>query len=40
MALDARKERGEYKDADGDFVRATGCVTVTASGSVARSFTK
>lgn len=34
MALDARKERGEYKDADGDFVRATGCVTVTASGSV------
>lgn len=35
MALDARKERGEYKDADGDFVRATGCVTVTASGSVA-----
>ncbi len=35
VALDARKERGEYKDADGDFVRATGCVTVTASGSVA-----
>lgn len=34
MALDARKERGEYKDADGDFVRATACVTVTASGSV------
>ncbi|OAI54880.1 hypothetical protein AYO44_14110 [Planctomycetaceae bacterium SCGC AG-212-F19] len=34
MALDARKERGEYKDADGDFVRATNCVTVTASGSV------
>jgi hypothetical protein len=34
VALDARKERGEYKDADGDFVRATGCVTVTASGSV------
>ena len=34
MALDARKERGEYKDADGDFVRATSCVTVTASGSV------
>lgn len=34
MALDARKERGEYKDADGDFVRATQCVTVTASGSV------
>lgn len=35
MALDARKERGEYKDADGDFVRATNSVTVTASGSVA-----
>lgn len=35
VALDARKERGEYKDADGDFVRATSCVTVTASGSVA-----
>ena len=34
MALDARKERGEYKDTDGDFVRATSCVTVTASGSV------
>jgi hypothetical protein len=34
VALDARKERGEYKDADGDFVRATSCVTVTASGSV------
>lgn len=34
VALDARKERGEYKDADGDFVRATNCVTVTASGSV------
>ncbi len=34
MALDARKERGEYKDADGDFVRATRCVTITASGSV------
>lgn len=34
MALDARKERGEYQDADGDFVRATQCVTVTASGSV------
>jgi hypothetical protein len=34
VALDARKERGEYKDADGDFVRQTGCVTVTASGSV------
>ena len=34
VALDARKERGEYKDADGDFVRATKCVTVTASGSV------
>ena len=34
VALDARKERGEYKDADGDFVRETGCVTVTASGSV------
>lgn len=34
VALDARKERGEYKDADGDFVRATACVTVTASGSV------
>ena len=34
VALDARKERGEYKDADGDFVRATGCVTVTASGSI------
>jgi hypothetical protein len=34
VALDARKERGEYKDADGDFVRATQCVTVTASGSV------
>jgi len=34
VALDARKERSEYKDADGDFVRATGCVTVTASGSV------
>lgn len=34
VALDARKERGEFKDADGDFVRATGCVTVTASGSV------
>jgi hypothetical protein len=35
VALDARKERGEYKDADGDFVRATNCVTVTASGSIA-----
>lgn len=34
VAVDARKERGEYHDADGDFVRATGCVTVTASGSV------
>jgi hypothetical protein len=34
VALDARKERGEYKDADGDFVRATKCVTITASGSV------
>jgi hypothetical protein len=34
VALDARKERGEYRDADGDFVRATNCVTVTASGSV------
>jgi hypothetical protein len=34
VALDARKERGEYKDADGDFVRATNCVTVTASGSI------
>jgi hypothetical protein len=34
VALDARKERGEYKDADGDFVRATNCVTVTANGSV------
>jgi hypothetical protein len=34
VALDARKERGEYKDADGDFVRDTKCVTVTASGSV------
>jgi hypothetical protein len=34
VALDARKERGEFKDADGDFVRATNSVTVTASGSV------
>ncbi len=34
VALDARKERGQYKDADGDIVRATQCVTVTASGSV------
>ena len=34
VTLDARKERGEYKDADGDFVRATNCVTVTAAGSV------
>jgi hypothetical protein len=34
VAVDARKERGEYKDADGDFVRATNCVTVTASGSI------
>jgi hypothetical protein len=34
VALNARKERGLYQDADGDFVRATQCVTVTASGSV------
>ena len=30
MALDARKERGEYKDADGDFVRATTMVRLRA----------
>jgi hypothetical protein len=34
VAVDARKERGEYKDADGEFVRAANCVTVTAAGSV------
>ena len=34
MAVDARKERAEYQDADGDFIRASNCVTVTASGSV------
>lgn len=33
-ALDARKERGEFKDAGGDFIRSTDSVTVTASGSV------
>lgn len=34
VALDARKESGEYKDADGDFIRATKSVTTTAAGSV------
>lgn len=34
VAVDARKESGQYKDADGDFIRSTDCVTKTASGSV------
>ena len=34
VALDARKESGEYKDADGEFIRATKSVTTTAAGSV------
>jgi hypothetical protein len=34
VALDARRESGEYKDAEGEFIRATDCVTKTASGSV------
>ncbi len=34
VAVDARKESSQYQDADSDFVRATNCVTTTASGSV------
>jgi hypothetical protein len=34
VAVDARKESGQYHDADSDFVRATQCVTTTAAGSV------
>lgn len=34
VAVDARKESGQYKDAESDFVRSTNCVTQTAAGSV------
>jgi len=34
VAVDARRESGQFQDADAEFIRATDCVTKTAAGSV------